>query len=93
MNGASAALTLALAPPIKASIKATMPSGIEQRIGEAVADAGITVCLGVEDWKAGCALAPATRVRAGEHLGRVALLQLEHPGTMNTGGPGVKARR
>jgi hypothetical protein len=50
----------------------------EQRLGEAMADAGITVCLGLEDWKAGGALAPATRLRAAEHLGRVALLQLEH---------------
>jgi hypothetical protein len=61
-NGVAVALTPALDP---ACVKVTTPTEIEQQIGEAVADAAIAVCVGVEEFQDG-GLTGATRVRAGD---------------------------
>jgi hypothetical protein len=75
-NGTAIALPPALDPPAPA--KAIAPGEVEQRIGTAVADAVTAIGAGLMDWEAAGSLRDTTRRLAGEHLGRVAMLQLEH---------------
>jgi hypothetical protein len=78
-NGAHALAVLVLEPaPIEAPIKATVPPEVERSIGTAVADAVAVIGAGLEAREAHAGLTPAIRLLAGEHLGRVACLLLEH---------------
>jgi hypothetical protein len=60
-------------------IEATPPTEIEQRIGEAMADAALMIGAGVIDWERG-GLRPSTRQLAGERFAKVCMLQLDHLG-------------
>jgi hypothetical protein len=72
-NGVHAlAPRLATDPPIE--------TGVEGSIGTAVADAVGIIGAGLESGQATGSLTPAIRSLAGEYLGRVAMLQLEHQG-------------
>jgi hypothetical protein len=67
-NGAHALAVLATDPPVKAAV----PGEVERSSGEAMADAAIMICAGVED-----------RKRTGRGLAsvsRVCMLQLGHFG-------------
>src|SRR6516165_4979118 len=78
-NGAAVALPLALDPPTIPA-KAIGPTEVEQRIGEAVADAAAAIGHGLADFEANGQLAPATKMLGGELLARVCELQLAHWG-------------
>ena len=78
-NGAAVALPLALDPPTIPA-KAIGPTEVEQRIGEAVADAAAAIGPGLADFEANGQLAPATKMLGGELLARVCELQLAHWG-------------
>jgi hypothetical protein len=73
-NGAHA-LTL-LAPELTAA----SPSELEIEIGAATAAAVIAIAMGIDDYAAGGAMTPATKIWASAMLGRVAELHLAHPG-------------
>jgi hypothetical protein len=57
-----------------------VPTEVERQIGTAVADAVAVIGAGLESGQATGSLTPAIRSLAGEYLGRVAMLQLEHQG-------------
>jgi hypothetical protein len=79
-NGAAIALPPELDPPV-GSTKAIVPGKVEQQIAVAIANAVTAIGAGLLDWEAAGSLRDTTRRLAGEHLGRVAMLQLEHPGS------------
>ena len=55
-NGVAVALSHELSPPTE----------LEQRIGNAIADATIAICGGIGDWQADGKLSPTTRTMAGD---------------------------
>jgi hypothetical protein len=76
-NGVHAIAHLRLVEPTP--IEAPAPAEIERSIGEATADAVAVIGAGIESGQATGGLTAAIRSLAGERLGRVAMLQLEHP--------------
>ena len=83
-NGAHALAVLAIDRPAKATtIKpdaSPAPAEIEQRIGEAAADAASAISIGIADFVETGSFAPNTKALGGRTLADVVMLALEHFG-------------